>query len=425
VYDCKVTAAYTADRTAKLVAISVFLALAIDGMDFQMLALSLPAISKELHLSSVDAGELTTWTLIGVGLGGALAGWLADRIGRVRVVWWSVLIFSTFTAVIALCRTYGQIALLRFISGFGLGALYSIGTLLATEYVPTRSRTTVLGALQAGYSVGYVMAALLSAWLLPFGWRSLFVCAVVPGILVLILLWKVPDPPSWTAVRDHISRHGVSSAFGFDGIWSNPSHRRTFLLWTLTLIALQFGYYGAVSWLPSYLAKDLGLNTRDTGWYIAGTYSMMIISKLIAGYLGDVVGRRMIWTTSCALTGIYLPILVAFATPANVAYLLLLFGLVYGSPMAINTTYLSESFPGSIRGKAVAISYAFGRVGSSLSPIFIGLAASNSSIGFGIGSLGISYFICGVIPGLFIREKMFDPQAIDNRELSAARVSGR
>lgn len=349
-----------------------------------------------------------------MGLGGTLAGWLADRMGRVRVVWWSVLIFSMFTAVIGLCDTYGQIATLRFISGFGIGALYSIGTLLAAEYVPTHIRTTVLGTLQAGYSVGYIMAALLSAWLLPkLGWRVLFGCAVIPGVLVLMLLWKVPDPPSWTAFRDHISSRGAPSAVGFGAIWSDPTHRRMFLLWTIAIIALGFGYIGAVSWLPSYLANDLGTNMRSTGWYIASTYAMMVIGRVIAGYLGDVVGRRIIWTTSCLLTALYLPILVYFAKPANVAYLLLLLGLLYGAPMAINTTYLSESFPGGIRGRAVATSYSLGRVGSALSPFIIGLLASNLSIGFSIGSLGLSYALCALIPGLCIREKMFDPQAVE------------
>ena len=384
----------------------------------------LPAISKELHLSSVNAGVLSTCTLIAMGLGGALAGWLADRIGRVRVVSWSVLIFSAFTSVIALCHTYSQIAFLRFISGFGIGALYSIGTLLAAEYVPTRTRTTVLGALQAAYSVGYIVAALLSAWLLPtFGWRMLFGCAILPGILVLILLRNVPDPPSWTATRATISSYGFSSEFGFGAIWSNPSHRRTFLLWTVALIAFQFGYSGAVSWLPSYLAKDLGLNTQNTGWYVAVTYTAMVISKVFTGYLGDVFVRRTMWTTSCVLTALYLPILVSFVTPANVAYLLVLFGLLYGSPMAIYMTYLSESFPSGVRGRAVATSHALGRIGFALSPLIIGLAASTSSIGSGFRLLGISYLVCAAIPGLFIREKMFDPQAIENPQLSVAGVS--
>jgi AAHS family cis,cis-muconate transporter-like MFS transporter len=165
--------------------------------------------------------------------------------------------------------------------------------------------------------------------------------------------------------------------------------------------------------LPSYLAKDLGVNVQNTGWYIAGTYTIMVFGKVIAGYLGDVLGRRMIWTISGLLTALYLPIVIYFATPANVVYLLLLFGFLYGSPMAINTTYLSESFPGDIRGRAVVTSYALGRVGSTLSPVLIGLAASRWSIGSGIGLLGISYALCAAIPGLFIREKMFDPQTID------------
>src|SRR3954465_4132408 len=188
------------DRTALLVVVGVFVALVIDGMDLQMLALALPSISAELHLSSVSAGALSTYTLFGMGIGGVLAGWLADRIGRVRVVWWAVLTFSALTGVIAFCDTYSQIAVMRFASGFGIGALYSIGTLLAAEYVPSRIRTTVLGTLQAGWSVGYVTAALLSAYVLPrFGWRPLFACATAPGIVALALLWRAPDPPGWIA----------------------------------------------------------------------------------------------------------------------------------------------------------------------------------------------------------------------------------
>jgi AAHS family cis,cis-muconate transporter-like MFS transporter len=199
--------------------------------------------------------------------------------------------------------------------------------------------------------------------------------------------------------------------------------RRTFLLWTATAIALQFGYYGANSWLPSYLVKDLGVNVQNTGWYIAGTYTMMVCGKVIAGYLADIVGRRVVWIAAGLLTALYLPILIYIATPGNVAYLLLLFGLLYGAPYAVNSTYLSESFPAGVRGTAVGTSYNLGRIGSTLSPLLIGVAASSYSIGLGIGLLGISYAICALIPGLFIREKMYDPKAVEPaifRDASAA-----
>jgi AAHS family cis,cis-muconate transporter-like MFS transporter len=419
VYDYRVTASDSLDRTGTLVAVAVFVALVVDGMDLQMLALALPSISKELQLSSVSAGALSTYTLLGMGIGGVLAGWLADRIGRVRVVWWSVLTFSTFTGVIALCNTYWQIAVMRFVSGFGIGALYSIGTLLAAEYVPTRVRTTVLGTLQAGWSVGYVIAALLSAYLLPrFGWRPLFACAILPGIVTLVLLWKAPDPPSWAATQRSAGR-GTAGASPFSAMWADPPLRRTFLLWTVAAIALQFGYYGANSWLPSYLVKDLGVNVQSMGWYVAGTYTMMVVGKVITGYLADIVGRRVMWIVSGLLTAVYLPVLVYAATPGNVAYLLLVFGFLYGAPYAINSTYLSESFPAGVRGTAVATSYNLGRVGSTLSPLLIGLAASSYSIGLGIGLLGISYAVCALVPGVFIREKMFDPKAIESPPAAA------
>ena len=190
------------DRTGRIVAAAVFVALLVDGMDLQMLALALPSLSKELQISSLAAGLLSTYTLAGMGIGGALAGWLSDRVGRVRVIWWSVFTFTVCTGIIALCREYWQIALMRFISGFGIAGVYSIGNLLAAEYVPTRIRTTVLGMLQAGWSVGYVVAALLSSYILPqFGWRPLFLGAIAPGVVALFMLRTVPDSPSWLAAR--------------------------------------------------------------------------------------------------------------------------------------------------------------------------------------------------------------------------------
>jgi AAHS family cis,cis-muconate transporter-like MFS transporter len=394
-------------RTGLLVCSGVFLALMLDGMDLQMLALSLPSITNELRLDDVSAGALVTYTLIGMAAGGIGSGWLADRIGRARVVWWAVLIFSVLTGLIALCRTYWEIAAMRFLSGIGLGSLYSIGTLLVAEYIPTRTRATVLGILQAGWSIGYIVAALLSSYLLSAsGWRILFACAILPGILTLALLWPVPDPPSWTLTAQAATANSL-----FRAMQQDSSLRRTFYLWAAAAASLQFGYYGANSWLPSYMVRELGINLQNMGWYISGTYAMTALGKILVGYLADTVGRRTIWIVFGVLTALYLPILVYTATQANAPYLLLVFGFLYGAPYAVNATYMSESFPGGIRGAAVATSYNFGRVGSMLSPLMIGWTASRHSIGLGIAMLGVGYAAAALLPGLFIREKMYDPQA--------------
>jgi AAHS family cis,cis-muconate transporter-like MFS transporter len=416
------------DRTGKLVVLGVFIALMVDGMDLQMLSLALPTLMKDLQISSAAAGLLGSYTLAGMGVGGILAGWLSDRIGRVAVVWWAVLIFSICTGIIAFCHAYWQIAAMRFISGFGLGAVYSIGTVLAAEFVPTRIRTTVLGILQAGWSVGYVVAALLSSYVLPvWGWRPLFAFAIIPGIVSLLMLRGAPNPPSWYAARA-AAASGQATKGRFAIIMSDPATRRMFILWSITSIALQFGYYGANTWLPSYLVRDLGVNLSSMGWYVAATYGMMIVGKIITGYLGDMFGRKTAWVAAGVATAIYLPLLVNFATPNNVAYLLLIFGFLYGAPYAVSATYMSESFPAAIRGTAVGTSYNVGRIGSTLSPYLIGAVATNYSIGFGIGLLGVSYAICALVPGFFIRERLYDPQAVASpaaAEASAGAVAAK
>ncbi|MFH0995748.1 MAG: MFS transporter [Pseudomonadota bacterium] len=402
----------TMDKTGIRVALAVFVALIVDGLDLQVLALALPSLVKDLHISQMMAGALSTYTLLGMGIGGIGAGWLADRIGRVRVTFWAIVTFSVTTTFIGFCQSYWQIAVLRFISGFGIAAVYSIGSLLASEYVPTRIRTTVLGALQAGWSIGYVVAALLSSYILPsFGWRPLFICAIVPGIISLVLLRGVADPPSWFATRQAIRLSGKKEN-EYAKIWNDKLTRRTFIFWCITATALQFGYYGANTWLPSYLVKDLGVNLKNMGWYLAATYTCMILGKVLTGYLADFFGRRAMWVFAGLATAVALPTIMFFATPVSVPYLLLIFGLLYGAPYAVNATYLSESFPTSVRGTATATAYNIGRLGATVSPLLIGYAASNYSITLGIALLGISYAICALIPGFFIREKMYDPKAV-------------
>jgi AAHS family cis,cis-muconate transporter-like MFS transporter len=334
-----------------------------------------------------------------MGVGGIIAGWLADRMGRAKVTALSLVLFSITTGLIALTNSYWQFATLRFISGLGLAAVYIVANMLAAEYVPTHRRTTVLGTLQAGWSVGYVIAALLSSWILPnYGWRPLFAVAIIPAIFGIWMLRGLSEPPSWVSSRASAS------------MWSDKTTRVTFIFWAVTATALQFGYYGANTWLPSYIVKDLNIDLKSMGWYVVGTYSAMILGKVVVGWLGDIFGRRIMFTFAGVATALALPLVVKYANPGNVAFLLIVFGLLHAGPYAINATYMSESFPTSVRGTAVGTAYNIGRVGRIAAPVFIGLVATRHSIGLRIALLGIAYALAGLVPGMFIREKMYDPK---------------
>ncbi|OPY02697.1 MAG: Proline/betaine transporter [Syntrophorhabdus sp. PtaB.Bin184] len=397
------------NKPAKII-VTVILAMIADGIDLQVLALALPTLMTQLGISPVLAGLLWTYTLIGMGIGGIGAGWASDRLGRVRVTWWCVLIFSLFTGMIGFCTEYWQIAVIRVVSGLGIGAVYSVGNLLVAECVPTGRRNTVLSVVMAGWSLGYVIAALISGIVISsWGWRPLFFLAAVPGLMCLVLMYGVSDPPVWLAAHQRFKRDGRNE---FDAIWKDMRMRRTFLLWAATSIAMQFGFYGASTWFPAYLVRELHVSLKNMGWFLALSYTMGLFSKPIIGLLADRFGRRLMWMISGSCTSVAIPVILIFATPSNVAFLLLIFGALCGSLYAINATYLSESFPTAVRGTAMATSYNVGRVGSMVAPVFIGWVATGCSIGAGIASCAAAYLVTALLPGIFIREKMHDPMEL-------------
>ncbi len=89
---------------------------------------------------------------------------------------------------------------------------------------------------------------------------------------------------------------------------------------------------------------------------------------------------------------------------------MLMFGFLYGMPFAINATYMTESFPTSIRGTAVGGAFNIGRIGAVFAPLTIGYFAQGGSIGTGLLIMAAAYFICGLIPALFIQDRLYDPQ---------------
>jgi AAHS family cis,cis-muconate transporter-like MFS transporter len=396
------------DRVWIVVLISGFLGLMVDGMDLMFLSYALPSLIEEFQLSPALAGSLATYTLIGMAIGGIFGGWAADRYGRVRVVVWTLVLFSVATAALGLTQTYWQFAIVRFVSALGLGAEYVVCNTLMSEYVPTKRRTTVLGTLQAGWSVGYVLATLLAGAIIPvYGWRYLFATALIPVVLALVIRQMVPEPPGWKAVKVTAK---PSKAAEYKWIFADPSQRRVFILWVFTSCFLQFGYYGVNNWLPTYVVSELGFDFRRMTGYLVGTYVAMIFGKIVAGWLADRIGRRWMYVIGGLSTAAFLPVIVLFQTPESIVVLLTVFGFLYGVPYGVNATYMTESFETRVRGTAVGGAYNIGRVGAAIAPVVIGLIATQYSIGAGLMVMGVAYALTGLIPALFIPEKMHDPQ---------------
>jgi len=397
-----------------------FLALLVDGADIALLAYSLTSLKQEFSLSNMQAGALGSWTLAGMAIGGFFGGWACDRFGRVRVIVIAIALFSSLTFWLGFTESYDQFKWLRFTSAIGLGALYIACNTLMAEYVPTKYRSTVLATLMTRWPLGSVVATVLAGWLLPeYGWRYLYYIAIIPIVLAVAMYFLVPEPKAWLDARQARLDAKASGIVQekpkntFKMIFVDALSRRMFILWSFSTAFLQFGYYGVSNWLPAYLESDLGIKFKEMTLYMIGTFLIMMCTKVIAGFIADRIGRRAVFAFGTMGTAIFIPVIVFGNTPDNILWLMLFFGFLYGIPYGINATYMTESFSTKIRGTAVGGAYNVGRLGAVFAPLTIGYFAQGGSIGTGLLIMGIAYFLCGLIPAFFIKDRLFDPQKAD------------
>ena len=422
------------NNTWKIAFIFAFISLVIDGVDIMLLSFSLTSLKAEFGLTNFEAGMLGSASLAGMALGGLTERSACDKFGSVKTIAWSVVFFSIMTCILGFTQSYEQFMILRFIGAFGLGSLYMACNTLMAEYVPTKYRTTVLGTLQTGQTVGYIVATLLAGAIIPdHGWRMLFYVAIIPAAFALIFMRYVPEPASWqeakinqlkrlqlrldskVSVEKAVTGHPVQAQKApsesiYKRIFSHTQHRKMFFLWMMTAAFLQFGYYGVNNWMPMYLETELNMNFKALTGYMVGAYTAMILGKILAGYAADKLGRRITFVFGTVATAAFLPVIIFFNTPDNIAYLLVIFGFLYGIPYGVNATYMAESFSTDVRGTAIGGAYNMGRLGAAVAPATIGMIAAGSSFTMAFIVMGVAYFIAGVIPGLLIRERQYDPQ---------------
>lgn len=393
-----------------LVFILGYLALLADGADVMMYGLTLTRIKNEFGLTNVQSGALGGLTLVGMAMGGILGGWASDRVGRVRVVAWALALFSVGAGLLGLTHNFVEFAVVRFISSLGIGCMVLVTTLVA-EYVPTERRSLILGALQTGISAGYIVVIALSNWILPhYGWRTLYYVSALPVLLALAIKFSVSEPASWQASR----AAARTSARGrpenrYYVIFSNRQSRTMFILWTLASVFALSGFYGLNNWMPTYLEKELHIKFSAMAGYMIGTFVVAFIGKIIAGWVGDRWSRRGVYVLGCVGAALFLPVIIFLHTRENIVYLMLVFGFLYGVPLGVIGTFMSESFTTSIRGTAVGGSYNLGRFFSGAAPIIIGYLATQFSIGIGFLVVGGVFFLSGVT-ALFVPDRLYDTQ---------------
>lgn len=379
---------------------------ALDAMDVQLYAVVMPTLIALWALTKGQAGMLATSALLVSSAGGWIAGILADRIGRVKVLRLTVVWFAAFTFLSGLTHSYGQLLVIRSLQGLGFGGEWAAGAALISEVIDKRIRGRVVGTVQSGWSVGYGLAVLLYAVVFSLispglAWRVLFFLGLAPALLVIWICRNLEEPKVF---REMQSRATAARGPAFLDIFRSPLLATTVVASLLAAGALG-GNYTILTWLPTFLKTVRKLSVLNTGWYLSVNIGGSFLGYVLSAHLSDWIGRRrtFVLTAICAaLTVAVYTLLPLGATAA----LLLGFPLGFfqsGIIAGMGATF-AELFPTRVRATGQGFTYNAGRGVGSAMPALVGYLGEGAKLGQAIGICAVCSYSLVVIATALLPE---------------------
>jgi MFS family permease len=361
----------------------------LDAMDVQMFAFVIPTLLSLWGMTKSEAGLIGTAALVTSAIGGVIAGVLADRIGRVKVLQVTILWFALFTGASAFTNSFHELLITRSLQGLGFGGEWAAGAVLIGEAVDARVRGRAVGTVQAGWPIGYALSALAyfaTFSLLPpdQAWRALFVVGLLPAVAVVWLRRHVDESAAFLA--GEAIRAKTSALGNFKLIFSRAIVGRTLTASLLAGGALG-GNYTILTWLVTYLRQTHNMSVGLTTWYLAINIAGSFVGYVGAAHLSDLLGRRRTFVLS-ALGATLAVLTYTFVPVAGLAMLTLGFvvGMFQSGIVAGMGACFSELFPAQIRASAGGFSYNFGRAFGSLVPAAVGITSARHGLGPSIGA---------------------------------------
>ncbi len=363
---------------------------AMDGFDLLILGFMLPAISAELHLTPGQAGSLVTWTLVGAVAGGIVFGSLSDRYGRIRVLTWTIVLFALFTGMCAFAQGYWDLLAYRTVAGIGLGGEFGIGMALAAEAWPAKHRARVSSYVALGWQIGVLGAAMLTPLLLPtIGWRGMFLVGVIPALVAWVIRSKLHEPEVF--VRNAVKKASTSNSFKM--LVKDARTTRTSLGIVILCSVQNFGYYGIMIWMPSFLAQKHGFNLTKSAMWTSVTILGMMAGIFVFGQLADRIGRKPSFLLFQAGAVATVLIYSQLSDPVTMLWMGALMGMFVNGMLGGYGALMSEAYPTEARATAQNVLFNIGRGVGGFGPVVVGALTAAYSFQVAIALLAAIYVI--------------------------------
>ncbi len=351
-----------------------------DCMDQRIFALTRePAMREILGAATPDAlikswgGWATAAMMVGWATGGIIFGTMSDRLGRVKTMVATLMMYSVFTGLSGISHSVTSFMVYRFLVGLGVGGMFGAATTLVAESVPGRVRSIALGSLQALSALGNIAGSILSTQIRPTqadflfgmtGWRILFFVGLLPAILVVPIVLVLREPAAWRAARERAKSGGDEEKVGsISALISHPKWRRHLLVGLGLGLAGMAGLWGIGFFSPELVSTALRNESAEvmnsvrgygTALQDAGSFLGIVAFTTVA----TLWGRRLAFLLSfilCLVTTIY--VFNNLRSGSDAYWMLPIMGFAQLAVFGGYAIYFPELFPTRLRGTGVGFCY--------------------------------------------------------------------
>jgi len=381
----------------------------LDSFDLMIFSFTMAAIMAEFHSNPGMMGLIATIGMFAAAFGGFAIGALSDRIGRVKAMTTTILLYSLGSLACGFSQDYWQLLALRAVVGVGLGGQWTAGAALISETWPKEHRGKALGIMQSSYAAGSVLAALVaSPIIMAFGWRWLYIIGVLPALLLFYIGKHVKEPEIWQRQNKMETDCGTKSSRVLE-IFKKGNFGKLFL-GTIFAGFIMLATIPVGVWLPMYIGTPVsnggaGVTGVSISLMTFPFYFGMILGTLSFGFLSDKYGRKNVFKIYLLFAFITWVLMVYIAPISKIAYLVLspISGFLGIASYAGLGMVLSEMFRTRIRATAMGFCYNIARIFGGIYITLMGVLLPVFGLKNLLVFLGI-FFLCAFVTAFFLKE---------------------
>ncbi|MDO8543116.1 MAG: MFS transporter [Opitutaceae bacterium] len=399
-------------------------AAALNYADRAALSSVLPALRTDFSLSDAQLGLLGSLFLWAYALGSPVAGLVADRWSRRKLVMWSLALWSLVTAFMGLANGFAVLLLLRAALGFSECLYLPAATALLADHHGSETRGRAMSVHSVGLNFGVVLGGAFAGYLADhFGWRSGFWVLGLGGVVLAVAAnFILTDGPLARPVTAAAPRATLREAATY--LLHVPSYH---VLLAKAMLA-GVGIWVFLNWLPLYFREAFNMTLGGAGF--AGTFMLQISTVLgiaLGGWISDRAAmksarhRMLVQGLSYLAAAPFLLLFLLRPSFTMVAIAVSAFSLFRGLGQANENPILCEVMPERLRSTAIGIMNTAATAAGGLGVLLTGVLKRAFGLNAIFAGISLLFVIAGV--ALVVAYRLWAARDIERARAASAAPS--